>query len=768
MAKFIFGNSDYDDKMIINAECLDDAKREFSFQCGDVSKFTYKGNWEVFKDIQQEPYGFTDGKPNEEFNKPNFYQRIKIREEIPHPEHQGHKIWEQVGEITVQEIELILATPDHLLLANKSGETDPNPVAPSKGIMMLRQQSRAIQLQFRNKQLELIQMKSQSALQLQDYNQNKRHIENEQKKIQEKIDILQTYSGIGKDLVKVHSGKPSKAKEITVFQAFRYMKEDIELLTDFEEFNHETLDAFDEFLAKNYKELIPVDLSIQAFKISKFPILYKRETMFGTSYSDEKEDKKIFIIIRNGDNVYRMFNNYKLNGKLFHSEDEMEGAIKSLGAFKPSVLDAMEHQPDSFWEIQGETESELGKNYIATRTKKIPASSPFYPELDSLILETEFNRCIAKFEAEIERRIKYIEENNLQDILTVQSWRWGKFLGRFKLELLEPYYKLFYRMYIKEAFRTKDYVSSGALGMISSAYEKKFVVPARDNTQEYDNQNLLYDYPSSYNKDVPSFNPLSGASFNAYVIRADNHFLQHGFYEEARQNFMQKVWEETDKMHMANFHSVAILQNILDNRKIFSDHEVDFITGDGMENIRRVYDAENMIQSQESKDRIQPDELLNKILKDTYAMAVVGQPAFLLYNYEIRIEYSGSRWERNRSYKHYFDTTYGDKPFRHKPIVISYCHKKSITAEGMISTHGASNYNKGIWAGDPKMGKITIAIDKAKHGNEKLIVTKDAIVANIPAMKEMMRRREFREEHYPTYGVIFKYLLKLAKEDKNG
>ncbi len=381
--KFVFGGTTRSkEKMIINAETIEEAKTEFAFSCADISQYSIKGN-PIGSKILLEPYGFTDGKPNNEYILPNFYQRINIS--IEEKDEKGYLTYQTVGIITVQEIEVILATPQHHLLSTKAssdsivGETESQAeTRPSRGIQLLKQQSRAVQLSFRNKQLELIGLKAESALQLSKYDKIRRESEKEQRKIEEKINILQTYSGIGKDLVKIRSGNPSKSKKITVFQGFRYMREDIELLSDFEDFDYTSIEAFDAFLAERYKELLPVDLSIQAFKISKFPILYETTNLFGEKIAKtNKENEKIFILIRNGDNVYRMFNQYRFNGKLFHSENELDGLIKKEGAFAPSKIDEMEGGATAHWYIEGESE----QGY--TTRKSFPIAHAFYPILCS-------------------------------------------------------------------------------------------------------------------------------------------------------------------------------------------------------------------------------------------------------------------------------------------------------------------------------------------------------------------------------------------------
>ncbi|MDD5211431.1 MAG: hypothetical protein PHV62_03385, partial [Sulfuricurvum sp.] len=741
--KFTFGDSSSTRGMVINADTIEEAKREFAFSCGDISKYTIKGNpfqW----DILNEPYGFTDGKPNAEFNLPNFYQRVNIS--IEDINENGHRASKVVGMITAQEIEVILATPQHALLTQTHSSTlersegASTDIRPSRGIMMLQQQGRAIQLGFRNKQLELVHLKAQSSLQMAKYDRIRRESENEQRKIQEKINVLQTYSGIGKDLIKVCSGKNSKAEKITIFQSFRYMREDIELLSDFEEFDFRTLEAFDEFLANNYKELIPTDLSIQAFKISKFPILYKSQNMFGQNIT-EKDDRNdlIFIIIRNGDNVYRMFNKYRFNGKLFHSENELENVIKKAGAFAPSDMEKIQGAPVEFWEIQGNTD----KSY-SYRTVRIPSASAFYPDLDTGILENEFNRCKSNYEAEMARRQKYIDDNELSGLLSTTSWRWGKYIGAVKLKMFKNYHETFSRMYMKEAFKTKDYATCGALGctFINNVFE----VDAIDGDNIYEGEMYLYRYASHQSDDknaIQKFNPLTGAAFKAEVVRCSDEFLRDGFFDAAREHFMKRVWEKTDELHLLNFHSVAILQNILDNRKIFPDHEVDFITGDGMESVHRVYDDENMIQSRESKERISPDELINKVLTDTFALAKYTDRFYLLRNYEMRISYSGSRYRNNEAFEHSLNTSDGDKPFVATAVEMISQTKSSITVEGMIDEWKRDSWRKGIYAGDSKMGKATIKAKDNFFGSKQTIVSVEAIKENEKAIKEMMGRREF-------------------------
>jgi hypothetical protein len=765
--KFTFGDaSSMYNKMVINADTIKEAKQEFAFSCGDISKYSIKGN-PFWGEILQEPYGFTSGKPNNNFVLPNFYQRVNISiEEIN--EH-GRKIDIIADIITAQDIEVILAMPQHPLLSQahssplENDEGAESSIRPSRGIMMLQQQGRAIQLGFRNKQLELINLKAQSSLQLAKYARIRRESEDEQRKIQEKINVLQTYSGIGKDLIKVCSGKNSEAKKITIFQSFRYMREDVELLSDFEEFDFQTIEAFDDYLANNYKELIPTDLSIQAFKISKFPVLYKSENLFGeTMIEKDERNSRIFIIIRNGDNVYRMFNKYQFNGRLFHSENELENVIKKEGVFAPSDIEKIQGAPVEFWNIDGVT---LERNHY--KTVHFPSACAFYPEFDTGILEEEFNRCKTNYEAEIARRQKYIIDNDLGDLLNATSWRWGRYIGEVKHDMFKNYHETFKRMYMKEAFRTKDYATCGALGNMFSTIKELFSVDAVNGSNIYGDDLYLCRYASHGSDDrdaIQQFNPLTGAALEAHVVRASDDFLKEGFFVLARDNFMQQVWEKTDALHLLNFHAVAILQNILDNQKIFPDHEADFITGDGMESIHRVYDDENMIQSEESKNRVSPDAVINKMLDDTLLHAKYSDRFYLLRNYDMRVSYSRSIYQKNEEHEHKLDVSRGDKPFLPISVEMNSQAKNSITVTGMTDTWKRDNWRQGISAGDKKSGKAIVKAKDNMFGSKQIIISIAAIKESERAIKDMMARREFREEFYLSHGVYFKELLKLAKK----
>lgn len=765
--KYFFGHSEYN-RMEINATTLQEAKEEFAFSCGDFARYSEKNAYTFCREIYKVPFGYTeDGKHTEDYSATRFYSVVNIYELRPHAIHKNHNELHRVDTITSWEIEVILAQPKTALLTHNKDVIDNNgstlnEVAPSRGIMMLKQQGRMLQLQFRQKQLELIKIKTESALQFRQYDKQRRDMEDEQSKLNEKIRILSVYSGIGKDVVKVQSGKESTLEKITIFQSLRFIREDIELLSEYENFDFTSMDAFDDFLRKNYKQLLPCELSIQAFKISKYPILYKVQSMFGETLKENEENHKVFILVRNGDNIYRLFNQYKLNGKLFHTEEEMNAIAEMIGKFSDDEITKLQGGALNFWEIKGETE-----NKGWTRNHKIAIDCAWYPTLDKELLNQELNRCYDKYNHEINRRKTFIEQFNLEDELNVYSWRWGMRIGRVHQEYFTSYFELFERMHKKEAFNTKNYILNGTLKNLKPY--TRYTRIAEDGVAIYDDEWYEYDYADYYNRDnnaTMEFNPLNGKSLNVSVVNCSHEHIKNGFFEDAKEKFLDEIQKKAGELHLLNFHTVAILQNILDNKKIFSNfNDIDFITGENMELVNRIYDSGNLLATPYNAKEKEPKELLEEIYNDSFNGLFVGKEVYCLRISETQKQYDKDNGAYLGSFTYCYDTRCGDKPFKSTPCIVEKYTKNSVRIVGLIDRHTKDKYNRTtythIYKGEPKEKSIVVKKEKNYRNFDFSFVTIESIALHKEEMLVLMSSRLFRENNYLDYGLFFKYLLKI-------
>lgn len=763
---YYFGKSSGSSSIKINAESIDEAKVEFAFSIDDISRCSNLSNPYGREHSPEEPYGYKDGKILPDAIVP-FYGRVDI--------HILKDGLEKVGEITSSEIALILATPQQKLLVRMTEahqESESKEIAPSKGMLMLQSQARSLQLNFRNQKRGLLALQSQAALKRYSNEREFDRLQSEQRILGEKINIMSVYAGMGKDVVKIRSGKASDRKVIDIFQSFRFMREDIELLSDFEDFDYTSLDSFDSFISEHYKDLLPSELCIQAFRISKFPILYKRESVFGETLQGDKANNKIFILVRNGENVYRFFNTYKLGNGLFSSTNDLETITKKLGKFDDNVRAEIDGEPTKHWVIEGET----GNRTAYTREihrEYIPSESAWYPDLDTDLLDKMFESCREAFQVEVDRRKTYIAKYGLEKELDPFSWRWGKPYADLKYHFFAPYHQAFERMYTKHAYETNNYRLKAAVSKIcyttyrcwgSNGQDEYVSVDLAKSMRKEGYGVLRYetyrDSGSEREGKVQRFDPDTGAALYASVGRCDDAYMYDGFFGAAKQLFEDERQKLLDKRHLENFHATAILQNIIDNKKLFPDFEgIDFIVGEGMEHINRVEDGGLLLEAT-ADDSLDPGKVLDAILSRASQAVELGMEVNVLRTYEVVCDYRTGREKdvlRN-------DKAYGEEVYR--PLVCKVVGKSrvGVTVEGDFDVYTRYNYRKSIYAGDAKTVKKVIHHKENRFGADDILVPPTLLDDEITSIRAVMKQRTFRETHYLTYGVFFKTLLKLHKK----
>lgn len=760
---YYFGSQDSAYSNIkIKAESLEEAKLEFAFSIDDISRCTVLRNPYFREASPAEPYGYKDGNILPDSIVP-FYSRVPIS-----VLDDGLK---EVGEITSTEIALLLATPQQKLIGRITGaheESKSKEIAPSKGMLMLHSQARVLQTDFRRQKRGLLALQSQAAIQQYANKKEFDRLQSEQRVLGEKINIMSVYAGMGKDVVKIRNGKGSDRKAIDIFQSFRFMREDIELLTDFENFDFSSMDGFDAFVAEHYETLLPSELCIQAFRISKFPILYKKENIFGSILEGDEENNKVFILVRNGENVYRFFNTYKLGDGLFSSTNDLAGVTAEIGKFDDFTRAKIDgSKPTGFWEIKGNTDDDY-----TYRTERIPSQYDWYPQLDTGLLDRLFESCKSAFEGEISRREAYIAGHNLEGRLDPYSWRWGMPYAQLKYHFFKLYHKTFERMHTKLAYDTNNYRLNAVLKQIRYALYWNTgsggqdiyadIETAKEKRREGFGVLTYEDYRGSGSEregQVQRFDPDTGAALYASIGRCDDDYMYDGFMGVATELFDKKRHEMLSKRHLENFHATAILQNIVDNKRLFPDFDgIDFIMGEGMEFINRVEDGGLLLTSSDD-NTLDPETICNAILARAVSDAEPGMVVNVLRSYSI--EYDWRLGVGNEKTVVSNEKSYGEELYRSLPCKIVGRSRMGVKVKGAFDVYTRRNWEKGIYPGSSKIVEKVIRFKENHYGASDILVPQALLDEEIQTIREVMRQRTFREAHYLTYGVFFKTLLKL-------
>lgn len=149
--------------------------------------------------------------------------------------------------------------------------------------------------------------------------------------VEQKIFTVELYVGLEEDVAQIKKGKPAPADEpIHIRQLLLYMDE--ETLIDYDKAGADagSLKKFDAWIAKpeNLNRIIPETRGIVAMRIRRNEKDYGDAASLAEAWSMAnwaKEDKKTYLLIRNGNQVFRIFTALDFTPRLVPMKNELSG-----------------------------------------------------------------------------------------------------------------------------------------------------------------------------------------------------------------------------------------------------------------------------------------------------------------------------------------------------------------------------------------------------------------------------------------------------------
>lgn len=151
-------------------------------------------------------------------------------------------------------------------------------------------------------------------------------------KIMRVVRVIELYLGIEEDLFQLQSGpEADPAEPLTLRQKILYMDEEVGILED-QGIDFTQIEKFDEWLLKDkhYEILLPEKRSIVVFQPRR---KFKKTINYYGNVSDDMEfrDKQPYFLIRNGENIYRIFTDkMTLPDRLFPRKKEFQEIIEKM------------------------------------------------------------------------------------------------------------------------------------------------------------------------------------------------------------------------------------------------------------------------------------------------------------------------------------------------------------------------------------------------------------------------------------------------------
>jgi len=198
-----------------------------------------------------------------------------------------------------------------------------------------------------NKEKELIEKKkSEIQVVMDEMYEIVADFEKKIKKMNEVIAVIELYLGVHEEVVQIQGGNAASSKEIIyLFQMLLYMDEEVgdprEISEEVPGIHSGNIEEFDSWLCdprndgiegKNYERLISTDRGVVALQISRqIRDYYGRhdggQASFWVSLMNSArnaKDRATYILIRNGENIYRVCSNIDFQPRMFPHRSEMQ------------------------------------------------------------------------------------------------------------------------------------------------------------------------------------------------------------------------------------------------------------------------------------------------------------------------------------------------------------------------------------------------------------------------------------------------------------
>ena len=163
--------------------------------------------------------------------------------------------------------------------------------------------------------------------------------------LQQKIKLLyviETYLGLKEEVYQLKEGKKASENEpLTIHQLKLYMDEEVGIWED-GGMDFESIDIFDEWITKNYKKFLYNKKSICAWQIRRNDKEYSSDAH--VNFMLNTENKCTYFLIRNGENLYRIWSNIQITDRFFPKTHEYEKMMKDEFNWSPEEKIKSKHQ----------------------------------------------------------------------------------------------------------------------------------------------------------------------------------------------------------------------------------------------------------------------------------------------------------------------------------------------------------------------------------------------------------------------------------------
>jgi hypothetical protein len=178
-----------------------------------------------------------------------------------------------------------------------------------------------------------------------------RNLQEKIKQVTRVVDVIEIYLGVHEKIVQIQEGDPASVDEpITFRQLVLHMDEETAEDMDWTE-----VETFDKFMREHTDQILPEKKGVVVCRPRAADKSYDPDNPMMNALMNAP-NKDTYILIRNGDNLYRIFTNVQIYPHLFPSAGEMKKLIENTqewGFEKERAEDALHQYKRNVLLLQG-------------------------------------------------------------------------------------------------------------------------------------------------------------------------------------------------------------------------------------------------------------------------------------------------------------------------------------------------------------------------------------------------------------------------------
>ena len=144
------------------------------------------------------------------------------------------------------------------------------------------------------------------------------------------IYIIETYMGIHEEVIQLQEGQKAPEKEpLTLYQQVLYMDEEIGVWEN-DGIDFKDIEKFDKWVCNHIDKFLYKPKSVCVFQVRRNPKDYGHHLV---NIFLNQENFRTYFLIRNGENIYRIWSDVHISSRLFPAKDEYTRILKNKDAW---------------------------------------------------------------------------------------------------------------------------------------------------------------------------------------------------------------------------------------------------------------------------------------------------------------------------------------------------------------------------------------------------------------------------------------------------